>query len=141
MGEKRRVVIKAKAAGFRIFDPADELLGTDFRAVDDVVARLVDRVQVDLLLARDVGEGLVEVGGEFLEIAGFPEVVPGGLDPAGKVAGVLKAGNVIKLTALQRDRGFDGFHERCLNIDSIRGICLFRFFKFSHSRLLLLNSF
>ena len=124
----------------REIDPTGEILDGDVLAVTHVVG-LVNRVQIDLLLPRDEGEGLFEVLGQFFVIAGLAGIVASGLNPAGKVAGVLKAGNVIKLPALQRDRGFDGFHKRCLNIDSIRGICLFRFFKFSHSRLLLLNSF
>lgn len=102
MAEERRVEVKADTLFLGEVYPCLEVLRLDLVAVDLLVRDAVRCVKVELVLARDQGVGLVDVGHEFLRIASAARVVARRRNPARQRIGI-KAKNIIALPAVHRD--------------------------------------
>jgi len=113
------VEVEADAVLFRPVDPAFEVLHFQFIALDlPAVGLGVDRVQVEPLLAGDEREHFVNICAQFFGVAGAARVVAGHSQSAVEGPGVLEAGDVVALPAVEADRDAIEPLERGFDIDS-----------------------
>ena len=105
MRKERRVKVQAETARLGPVQPAGKVLGGELVPIDAFAKSLgVDGMKVHAVGAGNEGEGLVEVGAEFVGVAGFAGIVAGGLDAAaGKARGTLETADIIPLPAMQRN--------------------------------------
>ncbi|MPN32136.1 hypothetical protein SDC9_179612 [bioreactor metagenome] len=115
------------------------MLRFEFVAFDFLSVGLgVDRMEVEPLFTRNQRQGLVQVGAEFVGVAGASRIVAGHGDSAVERAVAFEPGNVVALPAVEADRNLVKPLERRFNVDSQVRIDLFRRVKHgSHTQSLL----
>ncbi len=119
MGEEGRIKVQADLDGPRPRDPVLELLDAQLVAVHLAALHLsVAGVEVEAVAAGHDRKCLLEVCPQFIGCAGLAGVVAGdGQSAAERLAGVLKAPDIITLPAMDGNRdavelleGFVGVH-------------------------------
>ena len=105
MGKEGRVEIEPDPLRPGPVDPGREMAVFDLVAVRRLVGIHVEGVQVQPVLARDLGIGKFQIGAQLVGGAGAAGVIAGGLDAAAGTAGLaLEADHVVALPAMHRDR-------------------------------------
>ena len=106
--------------------PALEMFGADLVTVDELAAELaVDLMQVEPVSAGYQGGCHLDVGTEFFDVPGLAGIVAGGLDAAGEGAGVLEAGYVVGLPAMEGNLDVLQLFQGRIGVDAQGGIALF----------------
>ena len=106
VGEAGGVEIETQPVLFRPIDPPLEVGDLDLVAVDLLAAELaVDGVDVEAVFAGQQRVDQFKVGAQFLRVAGLAGVIAGHRQPAAEFGnGLLEAGDVVALPAMQRNR-------------------------------------
>ena len=138
VAEERRVEVEADALFLGEVNPSLEVFRLNLVAVDLLVCDAVRCVQIELVLARDQGIRLADVGHELFWIAGAARVVARRRDAARQGIGV-KAQDIIALPAVHRDAHLLQFLQGLFYVHTNGCICFFRFFKSRHQKNLLLT--
>ena len=126
MGEVGRVEVHAQSLLLAPIDPALEMLGGQFVAIDPLAARLgVAGVQIEAVLSGDEREGLDRVAAQFVGGAGLAGVVArDGQTAAQFLAGLLEPAHVVALPAVQGNGHGGQALQSGGRIDPQRGIAL-----------------
>ena len=126
MREVGGIEIHAQSLLLGPIDPALEMLGAKFVAIDPLAARLgVAGVQVEAVLAGNEREGLVRVAAEFVGRAGLAGIVArDGQSAAQFLAGIFESAHVVALPAMQRNGHGGQALQSGFGIDPQRGIAL-----------------
>src|SRR5262245_42800176 len=103
------------------------MLGANFIAVDAAAAELaVESVQVEPVLAWDQGKDLIQIGPQLIRRPRFAGMITSdGQAGAEFFPGVLEAGDVGTLPAVERDWNRREPLERCFRVDAKRRVPLF----------------
>ena len=138
VAEERRVEVEADALFFGEVNPCLEVFRLDLIAVDLLIRDAVRCVQIELVLARDQGIRLADIGHELFWIAGASRVVARRRDAARQCIGV-KTEDIITLPAVHRDAHLLQFLQGLFYIYTNGCIRFFCFFKSRHEKNLLLS--